>query len=110
MRKIGLIGGSSWESTLEYYRILNQLIGERLGYPHSAELVICSMDFAKLVELQEEEDWDGVDAMLAGYAASLKAAGAECVLLCANTLHKSAEALEKAAILPLLHIGDITGR
>ena len=108
MKPIGLIGGTSWESSLEYYRLLNRMTAERLGQPHSAELIMYSMDFAKLDGLRKLDRWDMIETMIVGYAEQLKAAGAGFLLLCANTLHKIADEVEAGGGLPLLHIADVT--
>jgi aspartate racemase len=108
MKTLGLIGGMSWESTLPYYRHINELVRERLGGLHSAKLVLCSVDFHEIEVLQREARWDDAGAMLAQAARSLAAAGADCVVLCTNTMHKVADAIEAAVELPLLHIADAT--
>jgi len=109
MRTIGLIGGMSWGSTVPYYQHINRLVGERLGGLHSARLVLHSIDFHDLEILQHEGRWDEAGVMLAGAAASLERAGADCVLICANTMHKVAPAVEAAVRIPLLHIADAAG-
>jgi len=109
MRTSGLIGGMSWESTVPYYQHINRLVGERLGGLHSARLVLHSIDFHDLEILQHEGRWDEAGELLAGAAASLERAGAECLLICANTMHKVAPAVEAAVRVPLLHIADATG-
>jgi len=109
MRTIGLIGGMSWESTVPYYQHINRIIGEKLGGLHSARLVLHSIDFHDLEILQHEGRWDEAGEMLAGAAASLERAGADCLLICANTMHKVAPAVEAAVRIPLLHIADATG-
>lgn len=106
MRTIGLIGGMSWESTLPYYRRINQLVQERLGGLHSARLVLVSVDFAEIEVLQTAGEWDEAGRQLAQAARSLEAAGAECVVLATNTMHKVADAIESAVGIPLLHIAD----
>ena len=109
MRTIGLIGGMSWESTVPYYQHINRIIGEKLGGLHSARLVLHSIDFHDLEILQHEGRWDEAGEMLAGVAVSLERAGADCLLICANTMHKVAPAVEAAVRIPLLHIADATG-
>ncbi|GAA1648923.1 aspartate/glutamate racemase family protein [Actinoplanes couchii] len=108
MRMIGLLGGMSWQSTAEYYRILNELVRERLGGLHSARLVLHSVDFAEIEVLQAEGRWDEAGAVLAAAARSLEAAGADFVVLCTNTMHKVAEPIQDAIGIPLLHLGDAT--
>lgn len=107
-RVIGLIGGMSWESTAEYYRLANVLVGERLGGLHSARLLLASVDFAVIEELQRAGDWGRAGAELADVARSLQAGGAELLVLCTNTMHLVADAVAAAVDLPLLHIGDAT--
>ncbi|WP_462379741.1 aspartate/glutamate racemase family protein [Pseudomonas sp. Marseille-QA0892] len=108
MKTIGLIGGMSWESTVPYYRTINQVIKEQLGGLHSARVVLYSVDFHEIEALQRNGDWDGAGAILATAARSLEAAGATFIVLCTNTMHKVASAIESAVSLPLLHIADPT--
>jgi aspartate racemase len=106
MRKIGLIGGMSWHSTVEYYRMINDAVGAQLGGHHSARLLLESLDFDEVRALQLEEDWDGAGRMLAAAGRRLCVAGAETVLICTNLMHKVAPAVEAAIDVPLLHIAD----
>ncbi len=106
MKTIGLIGGMSWESTLPYYRGINQLVKERLGGLHSARIVLASVDFHDIEALQTAGAWDEAGSLLADSARALEAAGAECVVLATNTMHKVAPAIEAAVSIPLLHIAD----
>ena len=106
MKTIGLIGGMSWESTLPYYRRINELVQERLGGLHSARIVLVSVDFAEIEVLQNAGEWDEAGRQLAQAARSVEAAGAECVVLATNTMHKVASAIEGAVDIPLLHIAD----
>ncbi|KRE95788.1 hypothetical protein ASG76_06230 [Nocardioides sp. Soil774] len=108
MRKVGLLGGMSWESTALYYRLVNEDVRERLGGFHSARLVLASVDFAEVEAMQVAGDWDAAGAMLADEARALEAAGAECLVLCTNTMHKVAGAIEAAVDIPLLHLADVT--
>jgi aspartate racemase len=108
MRTIGVLGGMSAESTAVYYRELNRLVRERLGGLHSAELLIRSVDFAPIAELQAQDRWDETGALLAEAARRLEGAGAELVILAANTMHLNAEAIEAAISVPFLHIVDAT--
>ncbi|MEV7601545.1 aspartate/glutamate racemase family protein [Kitasatospora sp. NPDC089797] len=108
MKTLGLIGGMSWESTAEYYRTLNALTRDRLGGLHSARLVLYSVDFAEIEELQTAGRWDEAGTLLADAARSLEAAGADLLLLCTNTMHKVADRIEAAASVPLLHLADAT--
>ncbi len=105
---IGLIGGMSWKSTGEYYRLANELVAERLGGLHSARLLLSSVDFAPIEDLMQASDWDRIGAELADVARSLRAGGAELIVLCTNTMHLVAEAVAVAVDVPLLHIGDVT--
>ena len=98
----------SWESTAEYYRLANVLVAERLGGLHSARLLLASVDFAPIEELQRAGDWERAGAELAEVARSLHAGGAELLVLCTNTMHLVADAIAAAVDLPLLHIGDVT--
>jgi len=109
MRTLGLIGGMSWESTAIYYRYLNELARDRLGGLHSARLVLWSVDFAEIAELQHAGDWDAAGRILADAARRLEAAGAEVLVLCTNTMHLLSPTLEAAVGIPLLHIADVTG-
>ena len=106
MKTIGLIGGMSWESTVEYYRLLNKTVHERLGGFHSAKCVLVSVDFSEIETLQNENRWDEASQILAGAARQLESAGAEVILLCTNTMHKCAPAIESATSLPFIHIAD----
>ncbi|RCK69252.1 aspartate/glutamate racemase family protein [Desertihabitans brevis] len=108
MRTIGMLGGMSWESTAEYYRLANELVRDRLGGLHSARLVLVSVDFAEIEVLQVQGEWERAGELLAGHARSLQAAGAELVVLCTNTMHKVVGAVEEAVDVPVLHIGDAT--
>ncbi|MCY0926143.1 aspartate/glutamate racemase family protein [Streptomyces sp. H27-H1] len=108
MKTIGLIGGMSWESTAEYYRILNERTRERLGGLHSARCVLYSVDFAEIERLQVQGRWAEAGEVLAGAARSLEAAGAELLLICTNTMHKVADSVEAAVSVPLLHLADTT--
>lgn len=108
MKTIGLIGGMSWESTAEYYRILNERTRERLGGLHSARCVLHSVDFAEIEQLQVQGRWAEAGDVLAGAARSLEAAGADLLLICTNTMHKVADSVEAAVSVPLLHLADAT--
>jgi aspartate racemase len=108
MKRIGLLGGMSWESSVEYERIINEAVRSRLGGVHSADLIVRSYDFAEIEQLQERGAWDEAGDLLASGAASLEAAGAELILLCTNTMHKVAAAIEAAITVPFLHLADAT--
>ncbi len=103
---LGLIGGMSWESTVPYYRLINEAVKERLGGLHSARLVLYSVDFHEIERLQHEGDWRSAGAVLASAARSLEHAGAQCIVLCTNTMHKVAADVEASVSIPLLHIAD----
>ncbi|MDR9438098.1 MAG: aspartate/glutamate racemase family protein [Halomonas sp.] len=108
MQTIGLIGGMSWESTQTYYRLINQLVKERLGGLHSARLVLYSVDFAEIEALQQRGDWVAAGEILGSAAHSLEVAGGDFLVLCTNTMHKVAPYIERAVSVPLLHIADAT--
>ncbi len=110
MKTIGLIGGMSWESTVPYYREINQAVKRTLGGLHSAKLILYSVDFAEIERLQHAGDWAAAGALLANVAQSLERAGAEGLVLCTNTMHKVAPAIEAAVQIPLLHIADPTAQ
>lgn len=106
MQTIGMLGGMSWKSSSEYYRLANQLVQERLGGYHSARCVLLSVDFADIEAVQAEGRWDDAAATLAGAAQALERAGADLLVLCTNTMHKVAAEIEAATTIPLLHIAD----
>jgi aspartate racemase len=108
LRIIGLIGGMSWESTVPYYRQINEYIKRELGGLHSAKLILYSVDFHDIERCMDSDDWPAAGAALAGIARSLQSAGAQALVLCTNTLHKVAAAIEAAVEIPLLHIADAT--
>lgn len=108
MRVIGLLGGMSWQSTAGYYRLANELVAERLGGLHSARILLDSVDFAEIEAMQVSNRWDEAGALLAGRARALEVAGAELLLVCANTMHKVIAPIEAAVSIPVLHIVDAT--
>ncbi len=110
MKTIGLIGGMSWESSIEYYRIINQKVREKLGGTHSAKCVMVSVDFAEIEILQHEGRWQEATQMLIDAAIHLEAAGADFIVLCTNTMHKMAEEIQKNTSIPFLHIADATAQ
>ena len=110
MKTIGLVGGMSWESTLEYYRIINETVKERLGGFHSARIVMVSVDFAEIESLQHKGDWDRMAVMLGEAFRTVERGGAEFALLCTNTMHKVFDRIQEAVRIPLVHIVDVTGR
>ncbi len=108
MKTIGLLGGMSWESTVEYYRALNEGVKKALGGLHSAKIVMHSVDFAPLEEYMRNGDWDAIGTVLSDAAIGLEKAGADFFLLCTNTMHKLAPEIEQKIDIPLLHIADAT--
>jgi len=108
MKIIGLIGGMSWESTVTYYRLINEGVKQRLGGLHSAKILLDSVDFHEIERLQSSGDWDTAGVILANSARALEHAGADFLVLCTNTMHKVAPAIENGVTIPLLHIADAT--
>jgi aspartate racemase len=106
MKTLGLIGGMSWESTVPYYRLINEAIKARLGGLHSARLVLYSVDFEEIARLQHAGDWDAAGHVLADAALRLERAGAEALVICTNTMHKVAPAIEAKVRIPVLHVVD----
>jgi amino-acid racemase len=109
MKTIGLIGGMSWESTIEYYRIINQAVRERIGGLHSAPLVMHSVEFEDIRELQERGDWEALTARMSDSALRLRAAGADFIVICTNTMHIMADEVQARAGIEVLHIADAAG-
>ncbi len=110
MKTIGLLGGMSWESSVEYERMINQGVRSVLGGTHSADLIIRSYDFAQIEELQAAGEWDAAGELLARDAHRLEEAGADLIVLCTNTMHVVAPAIEAAISVPFLHLADATAR
>jgi aspartate racemase len=108
MKTIGLLGGMSWESSAEYYRLVNEQVKARLGGLHSARCVLFSVDFAEIERLQQQGDWDTAGEALAQAAAQLELAGAELLVVCTNTMHRVASAIQVRIAIPLVHIADPT--
>ena len=108
MKTIGLLGGMSWESTIEYYRLLNQIVKAELGGLHSAKILMYSFDFEELVQLKHKGDWSKIGRLLAEAAVDLEGGGADCILVATNTMHKVADAIMVATSIPLIHIADAT--
>lgn len=106
MKTIGLIGGMSWESSLEYYRLINQMVKEKLGEPHSAKSIMYSVDFAEYEKLQHEGKWAELTEKMVDISQSLEQAGSDLVLICTNTMHKMAPEVQDSIEIPLLHIAD----
>ncbi len=110
MKTLGLIGGMSWESSAQYYRLINEEVRRRLGGAHSAQLLLWSVDFAGIKQLQHEGDWDTLGDHMVDGARRLQAGGADLLLICTNTMHKLTDRIEAACTLPLLHIADPTAQ
>ena len=108
MKTIGLLGGMSWESTVGYYRAINEGVKKSLGGLHSAKIILYSVDFDPIEKLQHQGDWEGTANILSQAALCIQAAGADFLLICTNTMHKVAPEIEKAVQIPLLHIADAT--
>ena len=109
MKTIGLIGGMSWESSAEYYRIMNQTVQERLGSLHSAQCILYSFDFQEIEQLQHRGAWQKLTELMIRAAQRLEEAGAELLIICTNTMHKMAEDVQSGVGIPLVHIADATG-
>lgn len=110
MRTIGLLGGMSWESTVPYYRIINETVKEALGGLHSAKIVLVSVDFEPIEQMQHANKWEETAKILATQARSVERGGAQCLVLCTNTMHKVASEIQEAIDIPLLHITTATGQ
>ncbi len=108
MKVIGLLGGMSWESTVGYYRVINERVKNILGGLHSAKIILYSVDFEPIEKLQHEGDWEETARILSEAAQSVASAGADFLLICTNTMHKVAPQIEKSINIPLLHIADAT--
>lgn len=108
MKTIGMIGGMSWESSIEYYRIVNEAVKEKLGGLHSAKSLMVSVDFAEIEALQHAGDWEAATQAMIEVAQQVEAGGADFVIICTNTMHKMADDVEAAIGIPLLHIADAT--
>jgi aspartate racemase len=109
MKTVGIIGGMSWESTVPYYRLINEGVRDRLGGLHSARIILNSVDFAPLAVMQSEDHWEEIGDILTEAALTVQQAGADFVLLATNTMHKVADRLEEVLNVPLLHIADAAG-
>ncbi|MFK8032679.1 MAG: aspartate/glutamate racemase family protein [Hyphomicrobiales bacterium] len=110
MKTIGLIGGMSWESTVTYYKLLNRMARERLGGLHSAKILMWSFDFAEIEAMQAKGDWDAATIAMIDAAKALERGGADCVIICTNTMHKMADGVQNAVRIPLIHIADATAK
>ncbi len=110
MKTIGLIGGITWHSTLDYYRLLNEQVQAKLGGVHSAKIILHSVDFAEIKAPTLREDWNEIADIMCSAAKTLETAGADCLVICANTMHNIAHRVEKEISIPLIHIADATAR
>ncbi len=110
MKTIGLIGGMSWESSLLYYQIMNERVKEKLGGHHSAKSILYSVDFQEIKTLQFEDRWDELTKIMIEIAKKLETSGADCLVICTNTMHKMAKEVEESVKIPLLHIADATAK
>ena len=108
MKTIGIIGGITWLSTIDYYRLINQQVNEKLGGVTSAKMSVWSAEFAEIKRLTVADDWDGLAAIISSAAQKLEQAGADCILIGANTMHKIADAVQAAVNIPLIHIAEVT--
>jgi len=108
MKTIGIIGGLTWYSTLDYYRLLNELINKRLGGVHSGKIILNSVDFAEIKPLTEQDKWEAIAVIICKAAKSLESAGADCIMIGANTMHKIADEIQAAVKIPVIHIGTVT--
>ena len=109
MKTIGLIGGMSWESSSEYYKIINETVKERLGGLHSAKCIMYSVDFEEIASLQHQGEWEELTKLMINFAQQLEGAGADFIVICTNTMHKMAREVQDNINIPLLHIADATG-
>ena len=109
MKTIGLIGGMSWESSVEYYRIINETVKKSMGGLHSAKCIMYSVDFGEIVEIHEDGRWDEVGDIISDIAVRLENSGADFIVICTNTMHKLADTIQAHLSIPLLHIADATG-
>jgi aspartate racemase len=109
VKTIGLIGGMSWESSAEYYRLVNQMVSERLGSLHSCKCIMYSLDFKDVETLQLSGDWEAAGKLINLAARKLEQAGADCLLICSNTMHKVIDSVTHVTSIPIIHIADVTG-
>lgn len=106
MKTIGLIGGLTWYSTLDYYRLLNELTNKELGGSHAAKIILNSVDFAEIKVLTEKQDWDAIAVIICKAAKIVENAGASCLMIGANTMHNIADEVQAAVTIPVIHIAD----
>ena len=110
MKTIGLIGGMSWQSTVPYYRLINEIVSQKLGGLHSAKLILWNMDFEAIASLQRQDRWQDAGAVMADAALRLQQAGAESIVICTNTMHKLVPDMQPHLQIPILHIADATAQ
>ncbi|MBI1342836.1 MAG: amino acid racemase [Terrimonas sp.] len=110
MKTIGIVGGTSWHSSIDYYRLINEFVNQRLGGNEAAQIILYSVNYGEIVTLTQQGDWDRIAAIICNAAWKIDRAGADCILLGANTMHKIAERVERSVSVPLLHIATETGR
>lgn len=110
MKTIGLVGGTSWVSTIDYYRIINATVNERLGGNESARIILHSVNYGEIVSLTQQGDWEGIASIIGKAARSAEEAGAGCILLCANTMHRIADRIQAEISIPLIHVAAVTAR
>nr|WP_321268826.1 aspartate/glutamate racemase family protein [uncultured Tolumonas sp.] len=110
MKTIGLIGGMSWQSTVPYYRLINEIVSQKLGGLHSAKLILWNMDFEAIASLQRQDRWQEAGAVMADAALRLQQAGAESIVICTNTMHKLVPDMQPHLQIPILHIADATAQ
>lgn len=110
MKTIGLIGGLTWLSTLDYYRLLNEMVNEKLGGVEAGKIIVYSVNFAEIKILTEAGEWDDIEKLIAGVAKKLELAGADCILIGANTMHKIAAGIQAAVSIPVIHIAEATAK
>lgn len=109
MKTLGLIGGMSWESSAEYYRLINERVKDKLGDLHSCKSIMYSVDFGEIERLQHDGKWDELTNIIIQAARSLEFAGADYLIICTNTMHKMADQVQESVKVPLIHIADVTG-
>jgi aspartate racemase len=110
MKTIGIIGGMSWLSSVEYYRLLNEMVNERLGGVNAAKAILYSVNFEEIKTLTFAGDWEGISQLICNVARKLEAAGADCILIGANTMHKIADEIQRSVSIPIIHIAEETGK
>ena len=110
MKTIGLLGGMSWESSSEYYRLINQGINQKLGGHHSAKSIMMSVDFEEVKQFQHHDEWDKATELMIKGAQQIERGGADFLLICTNTMHKMADDVQKSINIPLIHIADATAQ